>query len=68
MRRLLALLIVLSAACAFAEVSTIPDVRFGSIRHPKVNQNTQLQFEGFFTLNENRDNGSGARAEVLINY
>jgi len=34
MRRLLALLIVLPAACAFAQVSTNPDVRFGSVRHP----------------------------------
>ncbi len=34
MRRLLALLIVLPATCAFAQVSTNTDVRFGSVRHP----------------------------------
>ncbi len=34
----------------------------------KVGQNIQLQFEGFYTLNENRRDGSGARAEVLFNY
>ena len=34
MRRLLALLIVLPATCALAQVSTNTDVRFGSVRHP----------------------------------
>jgi len=31
-------------------------------------QHVQLQFEGFYTFNEDRDDGSGARAEILIVY
>ncbi len=31
-----------------------------------IGQHVQLQFEGFYTANEDRDNGSGARAEILV--
>ena len=34
----------------------------------KVNQNVQLVFEGFYVFNESRDDGSGARAEIIFNY
>ena len=34
----------------------------------KINRFVQLTLEGFVTANEGRDNGSGARFEVLFNY
>ena len=33
-----------------------------------VGQNIQLQFESFYTINEDRDDGTGARTEVLFIY
>ncbi len=33
-----------------------------------VGQHVQLQLEGFYTFNEGREDGSGARAEVLVVY
>lgn len=33
-----------------------------------VGQHIQLQLESFYTLNEDRDDGAGARAEVLVVY
>lgn len=33
----------------------------------KVGQHIQLQFESFYTFNEGRDDGSGARVEILFN-
>ncbi|MFQ5938663.1 MAG: hypothetical protein ACE5KL_01145 [Alphaproteobacteria bacterium] len=33
-----------------------------------VGQHVQLQLEGFFTANESRDDGSGARFEILVVY
>lgn len=34
----------------------------------KLNQHTQLTLEGFYTANEGRSDGSGARIELLFNY
>ena len=33
-----------------------------------VGQHVQLQLEGFYTGNDSRNNGSGARFEVLVVY
>ena len=34
----------------------------------KVNQYIQLVFESFYTINESRGDGSGARAEIIFNF
>ena len=41
---------------------------FGFQLQQAVGQHAQLTFESFYTLNEGRDDGLGARAEVLIVY
>jgi hypothetical protein len=41
---------------------------FGFQVQQAVGRHAQLQFEGFYTLNERRDNGYGARAEIKVVY
>ncbi len=41
---------------------------FGFQLQQAVGRHTQLQFESFYTINEGRDNGYGARAEVQFVY
>lgn len=41
---------------------------FGFQLQQAVGRYVQLQFEGFYTINENRDDGAGWRAEVQIVY
>ncbi|MGH1417735.1 MAG: hypothetical protein ACRBCJ_02645 [Hyphomicrobiaceae bacterium] len=41
---------------------------FGAQLQQAVGQHVQLQFETFYTFNEGRDDGAGARAEVQVVY
>ncbi len=41
---------------------------FGFQLQQALGQHVQLQFEGFYTLNEGRSDGAGARAEILVVY
>lgn len=41
---------------------------FGFQLQQALGQHVQLQFEGFYTLNEDRDDGAGARTELLFVY
>ena len=41
---------------------------FGFQLQQAVGQHVQLQLESFYTINEDRDDGAGARAEILVVY
>ena len=41
---------------------------FGFQLQQAIGRHVQLQFESFYTINEGRDDGAGARVEILFIY